>query len=260
MSLRTYLIFPIIIFLSLSPFAYAEDVLWNASEQVHLCNVPKSSLPECGTAWQESGNAAQCNTAPYNVSRSCATRLHDPNITIKYHVQVTDDAGTNITCGSTVPPGTTLRLSFVPHSYEDVYWFGMGQSYDSPYGDWIANAASPSIAFLDKDYGGATCAGPGNCSTIYTYFPLSVNPPVKSISGIDAFGCGPADANGPRTCTPQQGGSFTPTFNFSATYGHFYWRFVNRVIMWGVADVDPMVTFTPTSNLRAIRAISRWRH
>ena len=37
--------------------------------------------------------------------------------------------------GSTVPAGTVVRYEFVPHEYTDIYWFGTGHNFDTPYGD-----------------------------------------------------------------------------------------------------------------------------
>src|SRR3989344_1265004 len=165
----------------LAPRTHAEDVMWNTSPTVNLCNA------------QGAGSA-------------CASRLLNPNITITYHTQMTDAAGTPIACGSSVPLGTIIKLSFVPHIYTDVYWFGTGFSFDSPYGEWRANAEGPEISFEDKDYIGTIYTGAGGSGDppLAAYRPLVVNPPVKSISGVNGLGCVASGSDGSQICMPLQ--------------------------------------------------------
>lgn len=214
-----------LIFASFVSLVHAEDVLWNTSPTVNLCNA------------QGAGYA-------------CASRLIDPNITISYHAQVTDAAGNIIACGSSVPAGTALKLSFISHVYTDVYWFGTGFSFDSPYGEWRANGEAPPVSWEEKDYTGTIYTGAGGSgdTPLAAYRPLVVNPPVKTIGGLSGFGCTASGSDGSQLCTPLQGGTYTPVFNFGDTYGYFYWRFKNLNNGVGVGDNIPLVTFTTPGN------------
>src|SRR3989344_5488246 len=199
------------------------NVIWNTAQVVNLCNA----------------------SGEHNYA--CASRLLNPNITINYHVQITDDLGNVVAQGATIPAGTTLHLSFVPHVYTDVYWFGTGFSFDSPYGEWRADAIGPTpIAADAKDYISTIYTGAGGSgdTPLAAYRPLVVNPPIKSIGGVDGFNCDAPESDGSLTCTPTQSGTYTPQFEFADTYGHFYWRFTNMNNGITVGDNIPMITFT----------------
>jgi len=205
---------------SVTTVVRAESVLWNTSPMVNLCNAAGAGF-------------------------ACAHRLVNPNITIQYHAQVTDDIGVQLAPGATVSVGTTLHLSFVPHTFEDVYWFGTGFSFDSPYGEWRVDADPPAVSANEKDFTGITHTGANGASTepLASYRPLVVAPPAKTITSADGLGCGAPATDGSLTCTPQQAGTFTPQFNFADTFGKYYWRFKhlgNGVI---VGDNTPLLTF-----------------
>lgn len=140
----------------------------------------------------------------------------NPNITVKYSVRVTDTAtGAVIACGSTVPANTTVRYEFVPHVFEDIYWFATAAFYDSPYGDWVAGAGHPGGNIcIPKNYVGH---GAGDDDDVYA--SLSVDPPVKSLSVSNAT-C--TDISGGKSCVLATAGTATASFDFAPTIGYYY--------------------------------------
>ncbi|MFA6554324.1 MAG: hypothetical protein WCS89_02335 [Candidatus Paceibacterota bacterium] len=66
-------------------------------------------------------------------------------VQIKYRAKIfTIDTNGNvineISDRASIPAGTKLRLRFSPHLPTDIFWFGMGYTMDSPYGEWNTNA------------------------------------------------------------------------------------------------------------------------
>jgi hypothetical protein len=157
--------------------------------------------------------------------------LVNPNITIKYNVEIRDFI-TNmlITDGASVSVGSKIVLKFLPHKSEDIYWFGTGYSTDSPYGDWIANTAPPVAACLEKDFNGNTTWRVNQ--TVGVYIPLVVSPPTKTITGLDNLSCdtltGSESGGYSMNCTVVSAGSINPQFNFGATAGKFYYRYLGK--------------------------------
>jgi hypothetical protein len=173
--------------------ARAETVIWNGVIGDKVCNAPT-----CGT---------------YG--------LQDIHMQVSYLTRITNaDTGEVLTSGSTVPAGTHVAFTFVPHDYTHVYWFTAGYNADSPYGDWVAGAAAPSgdicVPKNDAGFGGKTDAHQGK-----TYAVLSVNPPAKSLSGLPAD-CVTEPDGYSKTCTLSTPGVFDASFNFGDTQGRFY--------------------------------------
>jgi hypothetical protein len=161
-------------------------------------------------------------------------------VQVNYHATITNlDTGKNVTANAVVPVGTHLRLSFTPHIYNDIYWFGTGASGDSPYGDWIANAGGPSLSCNAKDFVTTYYSyqdyesieyNHGQPTTLDVFIPLSVNPPAESITSISGLSCGSLTSTadgGHMDCTITAPGNYSPVFNFAQTYGKFYYRYKN---------------------------------
>ena len=107
-----------------TPKAEAKDVVWNDVENTTLIYF-----------WDNAG------TSNYS---GWGKGLSNPNISVTYHAQIKNkDTGAIIADGASIPVGTHLTLTLLPHTSQDIYWFGTGYSTDSPYGDWIASAAPP---------------------------------------------------------------------------------------------------------------------
>lgn len=166
--------------------------------------------------------------------------LTNPTVTILYRANIINDAtGVAITDGANVPVGTVLRLEFEPHLSTDISWFGTGHSMDSPYGEWRAGAAPPALTL--KSYGGSASGYLPSCDAkdfvnrdnpfnipLDIYIPLVVNPPTKSITTSANLTCDAADpATGNRRCTVNAAGPISVSFDFAATYGKFYYRYID---------------------------------
>ncbi|MCL4851469.1 MAG: hypothetical protein KJZ78_08795 [Bryobacteraceae bacterium] len=156
----------------------------------------------------------------------CLPYVNEGYATVSYNAVAVDASTGESVCNATVPKGARVRFKFVPSVPQDIYWFTTGFYWDSPYGDWVTGAASPGAANICADknyiYGGSLTA---NAQSNW-YGTLSVNPPVKSISGLGAVfsSCTKPDADGTIVCTASSEGSATPIFNFGSTYGRFYIR------------------------------------
>ena len=200
-------IFSLVALLASVQFVAAESVVWNATQVVQLCS----------------------DGSTYD----CATRLFDPNESVTYRVRVTDlDTDTPVACGSTVQEGTQLRYEYLPHTSEDVFWFGTGWSADSPYGDWIANAAGPDSSHrcIDKNFTRNDSPNIHDPNSQYfvkadwiwpVYVTLSVAPPQKVFSGPAGVDC-TENSSGGGDCIMGHLGTFDASFNFAATMAKFY--------------------------------------
>lgn len=158
--------------------------------------------------------------------------LLKPTVNITYDVQVINaDVGTVVPPNASIPVGTNLTLKFTPHTSEHIYWFGTGAGHDSPYGDWVVGATPPpeTQACEDKDYVGDVPSDDPEYDAVEpykVYIPFNVNPPVKTITDLDGLSCGELSTAGELNCTVTSPGNFTPVFNFSDTYGTFYYQYL----------------------------------
>jgi len=163
--------------------------------------------------------------------------LTDPNITVTYHAEVKNaDTGEVINDGSILSVGTQIILSFISHKSEDISWFGTGYSSDSPFGEWVADAAPVAESCNEKDFVRKVFVklNSGNFVNYDTpasgrneldiYIPLNINPPQKEITNLGGLQCG-ALINNSMECTVASAGTITPQFKFNATYGKFYYRY-----------------------------------
>src|SRR3989344_8746019 len=153
----------------------------------------------------------------------CIPYTNSGYATITYNAQARDVSTGVSVCNATIPRGSRIEFEFIPHTSNDAYWFTTGFYSDSPYGDWIANAASPGAANICQEKNFIN-TGYATANTIQSWYgSLSVDPPDKSLSGLlgPFSSCTSPNANGSVTCTASAEGSATPLFNFGSTFGGF---------------------------------------
>ncbi len=158
--------------------------------------------------------------------------LSNPDITIGYDVSVTNASnGQIISSGASVPTGTVVNFVFPAWTPQNITWFGTGYSADSPYGDWQASAPSsitcnPNDFIVNYNYQDASA---GLNLNFDVYVPLRVAPPARSLTGTTGMSCGgpvvQGDGSLKQQCTITGTGPLTPTFNYGATTGKFYYRY-----------------------------------
>lgn len=148
-------------------------------------------------------------------------RINQITATVQYSVQaflLNANGGVvgPIACGSSVPQGSRVALTFVPHQDQDISWFRTGHASDSPYGIWIPNATrSYPNACTDPQYYLLTSPN-GN----KVYARLIGSPPSETITGLPAS-CSSYGTNGAdRVCTVNS--SIDANFTFASTFGLFY--------------------------------------
>lgn len=174
-----------------------------------------------------------------------ATALSDPDIQIGYDFVVYDANNNVIQPGGTVTNGQHVTLKFNKYVSDDIYWFGTGTSMDSPYGDWSANAAPPArsgtaMTCNDKDWVQQYIYDPSGAALQFdVYIPLEVNPPTRSLTVPSGMSCGSlttnSDGSVSASCTISAStGTLTPYFNYSSTYGKFYYRYKDYRDMTGI--------------------------
>jgi hypothetical protein len=140
--------------------------------------------------------------------------------TVAYHVFAEDDATQSSICDASIPVGTKVRIGFVPHQYEDIYWFGSGAAYDSPYGDWIAGAARPANLCQEKNF--AYFQPAWRWTPRNHYISLAIDPPVQTVDAPSMFDCGEPDQDGTVECTAARAGTGDVSYDIGATYGYFH--------------------------------------
>lgn len=157
-------------------------------------------------------------------------------ISVKYNVEVKNISKNSevVGDGSSVAVGSKLRFIFTPHQSEDIYWFGTGYTQDSPYGDWVKNAAERSGSDCDEkdlvssnvySYEGGNKFGPYDI-----YIPLSINPPEsKTLTNTNGMTCGSKQGSESAgfyyDCTINSILTISPKFNIGSTYGKFYYKY-----------------------------------
>lgn len=184
--------------LSIVSKAHAESVVWSGLQPSLVA--PGSSGPDRTTQF-----------------------LRDPMVSVTYNVLVSEvDASGNelriLPSGSTVPMGTKVKYQFIPHEYTDIYWFGTGNTWDSPYGDWISGAGAPP-----RD---DRCAPKNHYDTFKLsgkdfklFAALSIDFPIKSVTVNNAT-CSTSGIN--KDCILTATGTTEAVFNFEPTSGMFY--------------------------------------
>ncbi|MEI6712074.1 MAG: hypothetical protein WCK88_08210 [bacterium] len=201
--------------------AEAKEVIWTSNPTVKLdsfWNWSGTTIENQGTGWDKA--------------------LDNPSVSIKYKAEIRNkDTGALIADGSSIPVGTKLILSFLPHLSEDISWFGTGYSGDSPYGEWRAGSTPPAVACNTKDFvvhyhyiGYLTCNGIGTFTipedNYYdAYIPLVVSPPAtRTLTNTNGMTCSPLSTTS-WECTVTSPGIINPLFTVSATSGKFYYRY-----------------------------------
>jgi hypothetical protein len=189
--------------------------------------------------------------------------LDSINLTINYEAKITNtDNGTNVGDGATVPFGSHLHLAFTPHQSTDIFWFGNGGPTDSPYGQWIQNAAPGAYGCFASDKLNNTPYPArdinSNSTPFFSYINLSINPPVESISPGPNLTCGSvstaSDGTASIDCTVTGGGSLNPTFTTADSYGQFHDRYQlssggGCYVTYGKSQVDQSMWATCRSIL-----------
>ncbi len=169
--------------------------------------------------WNESGPTL---VAPGSKGRR-TTILYNPSMSVHYNVRVSllDGNGTVmqvLPSEASVCKDSRVLYEFIPHTEADLYWFGTGKSWDTPYGTWRAGAAGPANADM--------CA-PKNLfdepAPFKLYADFAVAPPVKSVAptGLGVSCTTLADGIS-KDCTLAEAGTVAGTFTFAPTIGHFY--------------------------------------
>lgn len=174
--------------------------------------------------------------------------LTNPNITVGYDYGVydADNPTQAIPEGSTVAGGKKIILKFNAYVPDNIFWFGTGYSMDSPYGEWRSGATAPSrsgdrVTCQDKDLTAKYAYDYGGSINWDVYIPLVMNPPTRSLSNTNGLTCGAltqnSDGSASATCTVTGTGTIAPNFNYSSSYGNFYYRYYDyrdmNSIGWG---------------------------
>jgi hypothetical protein len=147
----------------------------------------------------------------------CEDFLENFQAQVQYHVEaINADTGVVIPKGATVPIGTRVVYRFVPHVYTDIYWFAVGKHYDSPYGEWVDNAGTPSR--FENIYSVQSCLGSYSEAIAAS---LAVAPPLRSISGLPSS-CTTQSDGVSQVCTLTTPGTVSAVFLFAQTRGQFY--------------------------------------
>lgn len=165
---------------------------------------------------------------PVSVSRNY--RMDRTNVTVTYQAEVRRESGEVLSGGETLPVGSRINLKFVPHVPEHIYWFTMGLTFDSPYGEWRGGAAPPAVSCSEKDFVtrlNITLPMLGHIDESY-YVPLVIEPPIKSLINLQNLTCGAMDSSGSTECTVVAPGPVSATFKFDPTFGRFYSRSISE--------------------------------
>ncbi len=183
-------------------------------------------------------------------SNSCSSEaLLNPNVAVTYGADIYKAADmTKVPDGSTVQKGSDIILRFKKHEYTDIFWFGTGYFYDSPYGDWLPANVKPPQQCLDKDVvSSKECIGQGcdQAGETRLHIPLAIVPPQKQIENLNGLSCGPLqNVNGSMemrcTVTADVGQTIEPRFEFAETTGQFYFRFWGKIGSAGSTNEQPM--------------------
>ena len=232
LSLATF--FAVLALLACASFASAASVQWNYIQPDYLCSPLTlhaaagtyfSSATTYATDFYVDGDYAGMwgSASSQSFVNNCVIQVSDVNFSVTYHAEITDsNTGEVIAPGATVAKGARLHLRFIPHVFEDISWFGTGASLDSPFGEWVKDAAPPGpIACRQQDYLNAWY-GDGYHEGDF-YAALTLDPPSKSFKGLDNLDC---TVNGTEAdCTMNSVGMFPIGFDFAPTIGNLYGRF-----------------------------------
>lgn len=156
---------------------------------------------------------------------------------ITFHANVKNlTTGQFLSENSVVKSGDTLRFIFgnsdtnFSQDYKDIFWFGAGATWDSPYGDWVDNALTTLIPNKEKYF--LSQYVDGNAIDAHVFGQFAVNPPIKKIISTDNLNCGNIDQTKHYidcVVNPVESETvITPNFVYEKTYGRYY--FMNVII------------------------------
>ncbi len=198
--------------------------------------------------WWESavlpGEARWEGTAP-RMSTSWGgqrSELENVHIKVRYRTQIAKESGEALLGGETLTPGTKVKLKVLPYESNDIYWFGLGGVYDSPFGEWRAGSTPPAAGCQDKDYTSLGISGIPTVTSVYhryMFFDLVMSPPTASIAETQNLDCG-ALVGGVATCSVVAEGPVKASFKFTPTTGKFYYSYFNRKPFEGLANPKPL--------------------
>lgn len=190
------------------------------------------------------GEARWEGTAPRMSSAWGGQRseLEDVHIKVRYRMQVTRESGEVLMGGETLMPGATVKIKLLPYASNDIYWFGLGGVYDSPFGEWRAGATPPTAGCQDKDFTSIGISGIPTVSRMYhryMFFDLVLTPPTASLGALENLNCGALNG-GIATCTVVAEGPVKASMNFTPTFGNFYYSYFNATPVNGLSNPRPL--------------------
>ncbi len=146
------------------------------------------------------------------------------NIQVKYNVEIRNyDTDEIISSGGSVPVGTKLILKFLKQENGDIVWYEDASPNTIMLGEWRANAMPPVVSCNEKDYIGRPVE-----TYPRAYIPLVIDPPARNITTSLNMTCGALSGNDSvgysATCTVNNEGPVSASFNFSSSQGKFYFR------------------------------------
>lgn len=184
---------------------------WNSGNPISLIN--------SRNYYDEEYNCGSTDMNPYNLQ-----------FFVNYYGNLKNVVtGQNLTDGAIVNPGDTLRFIFgksdIDYSldYQDVSWIGVGQTADSPYGEWSVDAIPNSANTFNQVNGYCD----SNSNDGGTWGTFAVSPPAKTLVNTNNLSCGSLDATHHYIdCTVGNVSAtttITPGINYDSTYGRFYY-------------------------------------
>lgn len=183
--------------------------------------------------WSQTVNQTFEVSRPENSVYKRLQTIRNPNFQVKYNARVLNvDTGQVLSCSSKVAPGTKIRFEFIDHDYTDAAWFGTGTRYDSPFGSWNLNAgrSAGSICqeknfYLVNKLNKEEEIADGARIRINNYIDFSVNPPTKTISGLNGIAGCQTLANGNVECDIDEEKTLSAQFRFAETFGQMHYGF-----------------------------------
>jgi hypothetical protein len=199
-----------IVFISLTLFLNVGEV--EGKSAVAVVN----NVPELWYNWTE--NFPWPNwTQRAGIGNSWITALNSVIGSITYKAILYDDFGSVVSDGDALPIGKKVHVVWNRED-SDITWNGTGYSADSPIGTWRENATDPpdycTNYYVNRSGEGELMGG----WAWDVYVPLSVHPPVMSVSATNASCVG-------NECTITGIGPVSVSAYFPATYGKFYYRY-----------------------------------
>lgn len=189
---RTILALSMVLWFSWITLVHAESVVWSSN---------LGDVPFLSARWKD--------------AKADKGWMRQVQVSVQYDATVTDQNGTVVPCGSSVPKGTVLDFRTKPHVNEDVYWFATGNFNDSPYGVWIPGVGAPqNMCSTAVNVTGAQSDGDR------THAMYVVSPPNVGIDGLTSQSCSGSATS--QRCTMNAVGETKAAFRFEATDSYLY--------------------------------------